>query len=405
MTCNGSRIIPLQFSSKRFHLTFQLAPVYVPISELISYTINISSLTLIEVPYLNLGILYHRWILVHRLRNTRFSSPSQPVVYSSRYQGFIAQVLWCSLLRRASSIRTPLRHPPPHHHQPWPSCFCQTLLFGPWEACLHQSRILHHEERGYYSSFQFTMEFSCTHDEEERWWLVPLWRLPAFKHHHRYPLPNVTDCTSRISSSTVFSKLDLHKGYYQVPMCEDDILKTMFWYIQILCLPFCRKHFPKDDGSNPWGPSVFFCICWWYPGLQSWSLHSCTPSLPGVWAAPSSGSHHQPSQVRICCFQTQVPHHLSSSGCSPLDKYNSAISPFPPPSYKPALQRFLGMINFYRKFIKKAALILATLTKALKCPGKLLDWTPTLLLLSAVLKTFSPLCLFLCFPSLVLLSP
>ena len=28
-----------------------------------------------------------------------------------------------------------------------------------------------------------------------------------------YPLPNILDFTSRISGSTVFSKLDLYKGY------------------------------------------------------------------------------------------------------------------------------------------------------------------------------------------------
>ena len=36
------------------------------------------------------------------------------------------------------------------------------------------------------------------------------------------------------------------------------------------------------------------------------------------------------------------------------------------------------MLNFYRKFTKNAALILAPLTNALKGPGKLLDWTPLL---------------------------
>ena len=71
-------------------------------------------------------------------------------------------------------------------------------------------------------------------------------------------------------------------------------------------------------------------------------------------------------------------HQLSSSGCSPLDKHTSTISSFPPPSDKPALQRFLGMLNLYRKFIKNAALVLAPLTNALKGPGKRLDWTPPL---------------------------
>ena len=43
-----------------------------------------------------------------------------------------------------------------------------------------------------------------------------------------YPLPIILDFTSRISGSTVFSNLDLYKGYYQVPLNEDDIQKTAF---------------------------------------------------------------------------------------------------------------------------------------------------------------------------------
>ena len=41
-----------------------------------------------------------------------------------------------------------------------------------------------------------------------------------------YHLPNIADFTSRISGCTVFSKLDLQKGYYQVPMASKDIQKT-----------------------------------------------------------------------------------------------------------------------------------------------------------------------------------
>ena len=58
-------------------------------------------------------------------------------------------------------------------------------------------------------------------------------------------------------------------------------------------------------------------------------------------------------------------HIFSTSGCSPLQKHTTAISEFPPPSDKPALQRFLGVINFYRKFIRGAARTLAPLTDAL----------------------------------------
>ena len=42
----------------------------------------------------------------------------------------------------------------------------------------------------------------------------------------QYPLPNLADFTSRLNGCTIFTKLDLTKGYYQVPMAKGDIPKT-----------------------------------------------------------------------------------------------------------------------------------------------------------------------------------
>ena len=41
-----------------------------------------------------------------------------------------------------------------------------------------------------------------------------------------YSLPNVADYTSRLNRCKIFTKLDLTKGYYQVPMAPGDIPKT-----------------------------------------------------------------------------------------------------------------------------------------------------------------------------------
>ena len=42
----------------------------------------------------------------------------------------------------------------------------------------------------------------------------------------RYPLPNIADFLARLYGSKVFTKLDLTKGYYQVPITTGDIPKT-----------------------------------------------------------------------------------------------------------------------------------------------------------------------------------
>ena len=58
----------------------------------------------------------------------------------------------------------------------------------------------------------------------------------------RYPLPAVVDFSARIAGSMFFSKLDLQKGYFQIPMRPADIPKTAiitpFGLFEFLCLPF-----------------------------------------------------------------------------------------------------------------------------------------------------------------------
>jgi hypothetical protein len=41
-----------------------------------------------------------------------------------------------------------------------------------------------------------------------------------------YPLPNMMDFQAKAAGCRVFSKIDLRKGYHQIPMNEDDVPKT-----------------------------------------------------------------------------------------------------------------------------------------------------------------------------------
>ena len=58
----------------------------------------------------------------------------------------------------------------------------------------------------------------------------------------RYPVPHIQDFTQRLSGKSVFSKLDLVKGYYQVNMYPADIPKTTiitpFGLWEFVVMPF-----------------------------------------------------------------------------------------------------------------------------------------------------------------------
>ncbi len=68
-------------------------------------------------------------------------------------------------------------------------------------------------------------------------------------------------------------------------------------------------------------------------------------------------------------------HTVSATGAAPTADHGADVKNCPPPQDIKQLQRFLGMINFYRRFLPKCAQILKPLTDLLKGGAKTLEWT------------------------------
>jgi Reverse transcriptase (RNA-dependent DNA polymerase)/RNase H-like domain found in reverse transcriptase len=71
-------------------------------------------------------------------------------------------------------------------------------------------------------------------------------------------------------------------------------------------------------------------------------------------------------------------HKVTADGIQPLTDHVEAVQVFPRPSDKKGLQRFLGTVNFYCRFLPGAAAVLWPFTEALKGPGgkkRPLQWT------------------------------
>ncbi len=71
-------------------------------------------------------------------------------------------------------------------------------------------------------------------------------------------------------------------------------------------------------------------------------------------------------------------HSLSAAGLVPLPRQVEAVKAFARPRDVKQLQCFLGIINFYRRFIPKAGAILKPLTDSLIGSPKSLAWTPAM---------------------------
>ena len=68
-------------------------------------------------------------------------------------------------------------------------------------------------------------------------------------------------------------------------------------------------------------------------------------------------------------------HHISKEGVRPLAGKVEAIRAFPPPTNVKQMQEYLGMINFYNRFVPSAAAVQQPLTEVLKGKEKLISWT------------------------------
>jgi hypothetical protein len=212
----------------------------------------------------------------------------------------------------------------------------------------------------------------------------------------RYPLPHIQDFNGGLAGKTIFSVVDLVRGFHHIPVKADDVCKTAiitpFGLYEFLRMPFGLKNAAQAfqrlmDGVLRGVYFVFFYLDDILVASSSTEEHS--DHLRQVFRLLTADG--LVVNTRKSLFGQSELHYLghlvSSAAISPLPSRVEAIVNVPVPTSKVELQRFLGMINFYRRFMPLLAAKLNPLYKATACKGPSITWTADCNVAFATAKT------------------
>lgn len=199
----------------------------------------------------------------------------------------------------------------------------------------------------------------------------------------KYPLPNMTDIFDKLGKSTYFTTLDLASGYHQVEINEDDRQKTafstQFGHFEFLRMPFGLKTAPatfqRAMNNVLRGLQGIHCLIYLDDVIIfSVSLEEHIHKLRMIF------DRLRATNLKVQLDKSEflrkevnyLGHTITTAGLKPNDDKIKTVLDYPIPKTTTEIKSFLGLVGYYRKFIKDFAKVTQPLTKCLKKRNKII---------------------------------
>lgn len=202
---------------------------------------------------------------------------------------------------------------------------------------------------------------------------------------NKYPLPRIDDLLDSLSGSKCYSSLDLKSGYYQLEIAADDIHKTGFrtpyGHYQFKCLsmgltnaPATYQNVMNDIFRQHLNDFVLVYLddILVYSKTPEEHLHHLQLVLQKLRDEKLYASRKK------CDFgKTHLEflgHIIGADGIRVDPKKTAVVEQWPKPTDISNLRSFLGLANYFRKFIKNYSTMVAPLTGLTKKTMQISDW-------------------------------
>ncbi|KAG8473048.1 hypothetical protein CXB51_034976 [Gossypium anomalum] len=194
---------------------------------------------------------------------------------------------------------------------------------------------------------------------------------------NKYPLPRIDDLFDELKGASVFSKIDLRSGYYQLRVRDSDIPKTAFrtryGHYEFLVMPFGLTNAPAvfmDLMNQIFRPYldrfvvVFIDEILVYLRDETEHDEHLRLVLQILWDKQLYAKYSKCEfWLREVSF---LGHVVSASGIRVDQSKILAILDWRPPRNITEVQSFLGLAGYYRRFVKGFSMIATPMTKLLQ---------------------------------------
>ena len=210
---------------------------------------------------------------------------------------------------------------------------------------------------------------------------------------NRYALPRIDELFDRLHGAKVFSKLDLTSGYYQIAIKLKDRHKTAFrtryGHYEFNVMPFGLTNAPATFQTlmnDIFRDLLDVCVIVYLDDILVYSKSKEEHEQHLQQVLQRLKDNQLYAKLSKCTFFTNsieyLGHIVNNEGLRPNPQLVQALVDFPRPKTLKELQSFLGLANYYRKFIANFSHIALPLTDATRNnqQGNLrpIEWTESM---------------------------